>query len=170
MNELVVLVVAFLMEGLAAELALPRLVAEVDAHVRVQCRAAVERLAANGAPVRLLLSVDYLVPAKGARLPEALATDLADERAHAGVDRHVPRQVVVRIERLAALVALEQLVAGRRIARRLRVGVRLFGWLLAVIARSKSSRACACREGARSSQRLMPRLHLRTEHSVRSRA
>ena len=48
-GELVVLVVALLVEALAAVLADERLVALVDAHVRVQGGAPVERLAASGA-------------------------------------------------------------------------------------------------------------------------
>ena len=45
-GELVVLVVALLVEAFAAILAHPRLVVLVDAHVRVERRAPVERLAA----------------------------------------------------------------------------------------------------------------------------
>lgn len=59
-GQAMVLVVALLMEALAAELAHPRPVAGVDAHVRVQRRAAVEGLAASAALVRFFVRVDDL--------------------------------------------------------------------------------------------------------------
>jgi len=63
-REPVILVVAFLVETFAAELADVRPVPHVDPHVRVQRRAAVEGLSARTALVRLLRRVDDLVPAK----------------------------------------------------------------------------------------------------------
>lgn len=63
-RELVVLVVALLVESLAAELAGEGLVAGVDAGVRVERRAAVERFTARVASVRFLLGVYDLVSAE----------------------------------------------------------------------------------------------------------
>ena len=102
-GQLVVLVVALLMEALAAELADERLESGVDAHVRVERRAAVERLAARVTLVRLVGRVDDLVAAQGRRLPESLAAHLADEGPRARVHRHVARQVVVSVEHFAAV-------------------------------------------------------------------
>lgn len=99
-RELVVLVVALLVEALAAELTGEGLVAGVDARVRVERRAAVERFAARVARVRFLLGVDDLVSAQRGRLAEPLAADLADERPRSGVHGHVPCQIVVRVEHL----------------------------------------------------------------------
>ena len=53
-SEFMVLVVAFLMEALAAELTHIRFVAEVDAHVRVESAASVECLATGLTLVRFL--------------------------------------------------------------------------------------------------------------------
>lgn len=99
-RELVVLVVALLVESLAAELAGEGLVAGVDARVRVERRAAVERFTARVARVRFLLGVYDLVSAERGRLAEPLAADLADERSCSGVHGHVPGQVVVGVEHL----------------------------------------------------------------------
>lgn len=100
MRELVVLVVALLVESLAAELAGEGLVAGVDAGVRIERRAAVERFTARVARVRFLLGVYDLVSAERGRLAEPLATDLADERSCSCVYGHVPSQVVVGVEYL----------------------------------------------------------------------
>ena len=118
-RQLVVLVVALLVEALAATLAHERLVALVDAHVCVERRRPVERLVARLALVRLLGRVDDLVPAERARLSEALAAHLADEWPRARVHRHVARQVVVSVEHLAALGTSERLrrFAAGRLAR-----------------------------------------------------
>ena len=64
-RQLVVFVVALLVEALAAELALIGFVAGVDAHVGVQRGAPIEGFAAVGALMRLLRRVDDLVAAKG---------------------------------------------------------------------------------------------------------
>lgn len=61
-GQLVVLVVPFLVEALAAELAREGLEACVDTRMRVQSRAAVECFAASVTSVRLLLRVYDLVP------------------------------------------------------------------------------------------------------------
>lgn len=53
-GQLVVLVVSFLMEAFAAELAHVRLVALVDAHVRVQCGASIESFPTSRTFVRFL--------------------------------------------------------------------------------------------------------------------
>ncbi len=82
-REPVILVVAFLVETFATELADVRTVPHVDPHVRVQRRAPVEGLAARPALVRLLRRVDDLVPAKCRSLSEAFATDFADKRSSA---------------------------------------------------------------------------------------
>ena len=71
-----VLVVALLVETLATELALERLVPVVNPHVSVQGGAPVERLSTHLTLVRLLIGVDDLVTAEGGRLSEAFATDL----------------------------------------------------------------------------------------------
>lgn len=63
--------------------------------------------------MRLLLGVYDLVPAQGARLPEPLAANLANEGPHSGMDGHMSRQVVVGVEALAAIVALENFIAWR---------------------------------------------------------
>ena len=109
-RQLVVFVVALLVEALAAKFALVRLVAGVDAHVGVQRGAPIEGLAAVDALMRFLRRVDDLVAAKGGRLAKALSADLADEGPGAGVHRHVSRQVVVGVEDLAALRTGEGLV------------------------------------------------------------
>jgi hypothetical protein len=94
----VVLVVALLVEALAAVLARVRPVALVDAHVRVQRRAearahvesvreqlryalpSVEGLSACLAFMRLFVGVNYFVPAQSGRLAEAFAANFAHER------------------------------------------------------------------------------------------
>lgn len=106
-RQFVVLVVALLVESLAAVLADERLESGVNAHVSVERRRAVERLAASRALVRLLRRVDDLVAAQRRRLPEALAADLADERTGPRVHRHVTRQIVVGVEHFAAVGARE---------------------------------------------------------------
>lgn len=75
-RQLVILVVALLVEALAAELADERLETGVDAHVRVQRRRPVEGLTASGALVRLVRRVDDLVPAQRRRLSESFAAHL----------------------------------------------------------------------------------------------
>lgn len=97
MCELVVLVVALLVESLAAIFARVRFVAGVYSRVRVQRGAPVERLAADGARVRLFLGVYDLVPAQRGRLPEAFAAHLRSRRkirvirpSAVGVVRPVP--------------------------------------------------------------------------------
>lgn len=75
-RQLVVLVVALLVEALAAELADERFEAGVNADVRVERRRAVEGLAAGGALVRLVRRVDDLVPAQRRRLPESFSAHL----------------------------------------------------------------------------------------------
>jgi len=75
-RELVVLVVALLMEPFAAVFARVRLVPGVYPRVGVQRRAPVKGLAADGARVRLFLGVDDLVTAQRGRLPEAFAAHL----------------------------------------------------------------------------------------------
>lgn len=106
MGQLVVLVVALLVEALAAVLARERLVTGVYPRVRVERGAAVESFATRSARVRFLLRVDDLVPAEGRRLAEALAADLADERPRPRVHRHVPRQVVMRVKHLRTTIFL----------------------------------------------------------------
>ena len=79
MCELVVLVVALLVEALAAKLARVRLEAIVNAHVSVESGAAVEGLATRGTLVRLIICVDDLVAAQRRCLPEPLPAHLTDE-------------------------------------------------------------------------------------------
>lgn len=86
---------------------LPWLVANVNSHVGVQGRATIEGFGADIALVRLLLGVYDFVPTQSASLPEALAANLAHERSNTCVNGHMPRQVVVGVETLAALIALE---------------------------------------------------------------
>jgi hypothetical protein len=59
----VVLVVALLVEALAAVFAHPRLVVLVDAHMSIESRAAVEGFVAQLAYVWLIACVDYFVAA-----------------------------------------------------------------------------------------------------------
>ncbi len=122
-RQFVILVVALLVESLAAVLADERLEAGVDADVRVERRRAVEGFAARRALVRLLGRVDDLVAAQRRRLTEPFAAHFADERTGARVHRHVPRQVVVSVEDFAAVgtrkdsasvVAVVVVVVGRR--------------------------------------------------------
>lgn len=113
MRELVVLVVTFLMEALAAELADKRLEIGMYARVGIEGRTTIEGLAARHALVRLFSGVDDLVSAKGTRLTETLATNLADKRPGACMNRHVSSQIIMRIEHLAAFWASESLLLVR---------------------------------------------------------
>lgn len=88
-RELVVLVVALLVESLAAVLASVRLVTRVYPRVRVERRTSVESLAANGARVRFLLGVYDLVPAQRGRLPETLAAHLRPNQKPSGYDNNI---------------------------------------------------------------------------------
>lgn len=90
-RQFVVLVVALLVESLAAVLADERFESGVNADVRVERRRAVKGFAARRALVRLLGRVDDLVAAQRRRLPESFAADFADERTGARVDGHVSR-------------------------------------------------------------------------------
>lgn len=58
-----------------------------------------------------LLSVDYLVATKSAGLSKALAANLTDERANARMNGHMAGEIVMSIKALAAIVALEHLIA-----------------------------------------------------------
>ena len=102
-----VFVVTFLVEALATELAYPRLVPLVDAHVGIEGGAPVKGLVACGTFMGFFRSVDDLVPTKGARLTEPLSANLADERPRPRVDGHVTGQVIMCIEHLATLGASE---------------------------------------------------------------
>ena len=102
-RQFVVLVVALLVEALAAVLAHKRLESGVDPDVRVEGGGSVKSLAARGAFVRLFRRVDDLVPAQGGRLAESFPAHFAHKRTGARVDGHVPRQVVVGVEDFAAV-------------------------------------------------------------------
>jgi len=78
-REPMILVVALLVEALAAKLADVGPVAHVDPHVSVEGRAAVEGLAARAALVGFLWRVDDFVAAQGRRLAEPFAANFADE-------------------------------------------------------------------------------------------
>lgn len=104
-RQLVILVVAFLMESFAAIFAHERFVPGMDASVGVQCGAAIECLAAGVAFVRLIGRVDDLVTAQCRRLSESLAADFAHKWPGAGVHGHVSCQIVVGIEYFATLGA-----------------------------------------------------------------
>lgn len=79
-RELVVLVVALLVEPLAAVFARVRLVPGVYPRVRVQRRAPVERLAADGTRMWFLLRVYNLMAAQRGRLSESFATHLKEKK------------------------------------------------------------------------------------------
>lgn len=99
--QLVVLVIPFLMETFAAELADEGLVSCVDTHVRVERRAPVECLSALVTLMRLLLCVDNLVPAQSTGLTEAFSAHFTHEGPRARVHGHVSGQVIMCIEYLA---------------------------------------------------------------------
>ena len=80
-SEPVTLVVAFLVESFAADVADEGLDALVDASVGVERRGSVERLAARDAAVRFLRGVDDLVTTQCRRLAKALAAHLSDQVA-----------------------------------------------------------------------------------------
>lgn len=119
-RKFVILVVALLMETFPAVLAHERLVPCVDPRVGVEGRRPVERLATRVTLVRLLRSVYDLMTAQRRRLSEPLSTYFTHERPCASMHRHVPCQVVVSVEDLSALSALEALLlgGGRRPQRR----------------------------------------------------
>lgn len=79
MGQPVVLIVALLVEPLAADVAAEGLEAEVDAVVGIEGGGAVERLATGATLVGLLRGVDDLVTTEGARLAETFTADFTDE-------------------------------------------------------------------------------------------
>ena len=79
MRELVVLVVALLVEALAAKLTRVRLETIVNPHVSVKGGAAIKGLATCSAFVRLIVCVDDLVAAQCRCLSEPLPAHLADK-------------------------------------------------------------------------------------------
>lgn len=113
-----ILIVALLVESLAAVFADKRFVAGMDACVGVQCGRAIEGLAAGVAFVRFVGCVDDLVAAQGGRLAETFAADFAYEWTGASVNGHVPRQIVVGIEHLTAFGAGKCFLLAASTARR----------------------------------------------------
>jgi hypothetical protein len=107
MSQLVVLVVAFLMESFATEFTDPGLQSRMDPHMSVQGRRTIEALAALCAPMRLLLRVNDLMSAESGCLPESFATDLTDKWSRSRVDGHVTSQIVVSVEHFPTVFAGE---------------------------------------------------------------
>ena len=81
MSQTMILVISLLMESFPTKFTYPWFVSVVNPHVRVECRASVERLATSEALVGLLICVNNLVSAQSRGLSEPLPTDFAHKRS-----------------------------------------------------------------------------------------
>jgi hypothetical protein len=111
-RQLVILVVALLVEAFPAVLADERFVAVVDTNVGVERGAPIKGLPAGLTLVRFFRRVDDFMSAERRGLAKALPANFANERPSSRVDRHVAGQIVMSIEDLSALLTSEGLVIG----------------------------------------------------------
>ena len=104
-GQFVILVIALLVETLAAVFAYKRLESGVNAHVRIERRRPVERFTARRTLVRFLGRVNNFVTAQSRCLPESLTAHFADERPGSCMHWHVSRQIVMGVEHFTAIGA-----------------------------------------------------------------
>lgn len=115
MRQLVILVISFLMESFAAELAYKRLVISVYTGMSIQRGTPVKRFTARLTLVRFFSGMYDLVPAKSTRLTKSFTAYLAYEWPSSCVYGHVPGKIVMRIENFTALGTCESLLLVRTV-------------------------------------------------------
>ena len=99
-RQLVIFVIALLMETFAAEFTDERFKSGVNANVRIERRTSVESFTTRVALMWLVLRVDDFMTTQGGRLAKTFAAYFAYERPRSRVNWHVPCEIVVRIEYL----------------------------------------------------------------------